>query len=226
VHCGVPAALARKSGFDAEVAMGGEKPRSEVESALDEHVALPALQALEDAGCNREELVGALGLSFLVNESWKGLVDMDLRGFKRAIKHIRDCADTIEQLNRSELIYRLSVEHRDAGFVGLHESPTLPERLRKYANLLDHRRQLFGPKRNFRGHAWKAWIVAIVTEDTGSPHDREVASIIGAILAPQKYPEKAHQAWRLKHQDFIEMMASKLKEQRFERGIPSRVAPL
>jgi len=206
--------------------MGDKKPPSEVESVLDKHVALPALQALEDAGCNREELIGAMGLSFLVNESWKGLVDMNLRGFKRAIKHIRDCADTIEQLNRSELIYRLSIEHRDAGFVGLHESPTLPERLRKYASLLDHRRQLFGPKRNFRGHAWKAWIVAIVTQDTGSPHDPEVASIIAAILDARKYSEKAHQAWRLKHQRVIEMMRRELKVQRFERTVPSRVAPL
>jgi hypothetical protein len=206
--------------------MDSKKTLSEVESVLDEHVALPALQALEDAGCNRGELIGAMGLALLVNESWKGLVGMNLRGFKRAIKHIRDCADTIEQLNRSELIYRLSIDHRDAGFVGLHESPTLPERLRKYANLLDHRRQLFGPKRNFRSHAWKAWIVAIVTEDTGSPHDPEVASIIGAILGAQKYSEKAHQAWRLKYPNFIEMMRTKLKEQRFRRGIPSRVAPL
>jgi hypothetical protein len=206
--------------------MDGKKPLSEVESVLDEHVALPALQALEDAGCNRGELIAAMGLAFLTNESWKGLVGMNLRGFKRAIRHIRDCAGTIEQFNRSELIYRLSIEHRDPGFVGLHESPTLPERLREYAKLLDHRRQLFGPRRNFRGHAWKAWIVAIVTEDTRSPHDPEVASIIAAILNNPKYSEKAHQMWRLKHKDFIEMMKTKLQKRRFEHGLPPGIAPL
>jgi hypothetical protein len=199
--------------------IGGKDSGSRVKEVLDDYATLPDLQALQDAGCNRTEIVVALSLAFLADSSWKQLLGVDLRAFKRAIRNIRICADAIEKLNRSELVYRLSIEHRDTEFVGVHEYPTLPGRLRHYAGLLDHRRHLLGPKRNVRGHAWKAWIVAIVTEDTGHPHDREVASLIAAILKVDKYSEKAHQAWRLKSLDFIEIMRTKLKNQRANRRL-------
>jgi hypothetical protein len=204
------------------------KSASEVEVRLQDHAkALSDLQTLVQHGCNRAELISALEIAFLAaDESWKELVGMNLRAFKTALTQIRSCADMIDRLNRSDLIYRLSIEYLDPLFVGLHEAPTLPERLRDYAGLLDHRRKLFGPRRNIRRHVWKAWIVAIVTEDSPSPHDPEVASIIAAILDDSKYSEKAHQAWRLKHQDFIEVMRTKLKAQRFKRGFPPAAGPL
>lgn len=169
-------------------------------------------------GCNRCDLISTLQLGFLAAESWEELVGMNLRAFKRALGQIKNCAGVIERLNRSELIYRLSVEHRDPLFVGLREPPTLPERVREYAGLLDHRSKLFGPKRSIRAHMWKAWVVATVTEDTGHPHDAEVSSVLAAVLDAPKYSEKAHQAWRLKYRDFIEMMRAKLKEHRRKRA--------
>jgi hypothetical protein len=191
-----------------------KKSLTPVERILRDHVAEPALQALVDAGCNRDELISALGLAFLTNESWKELAGMNLRGFKATIARIRDCAGVVERLNRSDLIYRVSIEQPDPRFVGLHEPPTIPERLRAYANLLDTLPSLYGPKRKIRGHVWKAWVIAIVMTDTKKPHDREVASIMAAVLDDSGYSVGAHQAWRLKHSNVIEMTTKKLLEHR------------
>src|ERR1700730_2017074 len=172
-HPAPPAGLSVNRDATREVAMGTKKPVSQIERILEDNASLPHLQALVDAGCNRNEVVIAMELAFLADESWETLMGMDLRSIKRAHAQIRDCADFIDRLNRSELIYRLSIEHRDPGFVGLHESPTLSERLREYVSLLDDRLRLFGPKRKIRTHVWKAWIVAHVVEDTKKPHDSE-----------------------------------------------------
>lgn len=200
--------------------MGTKKPVSQIERVLEDNASLPHLQALVDAGCDRKELVIAMELAFLADESWETFVGMDLRRFKKEIGQIRTCADVIDRLNRSELIYRLSIEHPDPWFVGIHESPTLPERLRQYANLLDHRRKVFGPKRKIRTHTWKAWIVAHVMEDTKKPHDHEVASLLAAVLDDPEYSDKAHQAWRLKNTDIIEMMIETLREHRRQNTLP------
>jgi hypothetical protein len=194
--------------------MIGKKSLSPVERILRDHAVDSDLQALVRDGCNRDELISALELAFLADESWKENVGMDLRGFKTAIARIRDCAGVIERLNRSELIYRVSIEQPDPRFVGLHEPPTIPERLRAYAKLLDTLPSVYGPKRKIRGHAWKAWVIAIVMADTKKPHDREVASLTAAVLGDAGYSKEAHQAWRLKHSSLIEMMTKKLLEHR------------
>jgi hypothetical protein len=142
--------------------MSGKKIRSDTERALEEHAALPSLQTLVDSGCDRSELISYMEVAFMADDSWKTLVDMNLRAFKGSIKKIRDCAGVIDRLNRSELIYHMSIEAKDARFVGIHESPTLPVRLREYADKLDWLRHVFGPKRNIRLNAWKGWIVAVV----------------------------------------------------------------
>ena len=149
--------------------------------------------------------------------TWKTLVDMNLRAFKGSIKKIRDCAGVIDRLNRSELIYHMSIEAKDARFVGIHESPTLPVRLREYADKLDWLRHVFGPKRNIRLNAWRGWIVAVVMENTEKPHDREVSSLIAAVLNDSQYSESAHRAWRSKHIDVIDAMRKTLKEHRREK---------
>lgn len=160
------------------------------------------------------ELLGGLELAFLADESWKELIGMDLRKFRTAIRQIRNCADDIDQLNRSELIHRVSFEHRDPRFARVHESPTLPDQLREYANLIESLRLVYGPKQKVTMNAWKAWIVAIVTDDTRKNHDREVSSLIAAVLDDSRYSEKAHQAWRLKHRPYVEMMRQKLHQHR------------
>src|ERR1700676_3532140 len=111
----------------------------------------------------------------------------------------------MDRLYRSELIYRLSVEHRHPLFSRIYDTPTLPDQLRGFANAIEHSGGLLGPKRKIRGHAWKARIVAMVIKETRKPHDREVSTLIAAVLDKAKYSEKAHQEWRRKHQDFIEI---------------------
>jgi len=164
-------------------------------------------------------------LAFLAEESWETLVGVDLRSFTAAIAQIRGCAGVIDRINASELIYRVLIEHRDPRFAWLRGSPTISERLREYANTLDFLRRVHGPKRKIRAHAWKAWIVAHVLEDTKRPHDLEVSSLIAAVLDDPKYSEKAHQAWRLKNTDILQMMVETLRERRYRRQNTLAPAP-
>jgi hypothetical protein len=201
--------------------MDGKKIRSDTERALQDHASLPHLQNLVDAGCDRDELLFALELAFLADESWETQLGMKLRDFKVAISHVRHCADTIDRLNRSKLIYRASIEYHLPGFVGLRESPTLAERLREYATMLDWLRRVSGPKRSIGLHAWKAYIVAVVTEGTKKPHDLEVSSLIAAVLDDAKYSLDAHKTWRLKQTDLIEQIREKVHYRRLKRAFLS-----
>jgi hypothetical protein len=187
-----------------EVAMGHNKVLSDLERVLLDHGANPQLESLVTAGCSRAALKAILELSFLTDESWKTLVGTSLRGFKVAIKQIRHCAGLIERLDRSDLMYRVSIELRDPRFAEVHRSPSLPERLREYAKTVDSLTRTFGPKHKVTKHFWKARLVATVLEQTGKAHDPEVSSLIAAVLNDDDYSEKAHQAWRLKHGPLIE----------------------
>ena len=162
-----------------------------------------------------------LELAFWSDESWKQLVGMDLRRFKREIGNIRHCADIIDRLNRSDLVYHVSVEVQLPQFIEVRRLQTLSEQLREYADTLDSLRRVFGPKSRPRLHAWKAWIVAVVTEDTKAPHDREVSALIGAVLDEPKYSEKAHQKWRLDHIDHIKLMRKKVLQRRPKSSLQS-----
>jgi hypothetical protein len=189
---------------------------SAAEQALQSQSALAHLRRLVDAGCNRERLIAQLDLafSFLDDESWQVLVGMDLRRFNGVIREIRSCAAAIDGLCRSQLIYRLSIQHRDPLFVRIYDAPTLPDQLRRFAGAIEHKSKLFGPKRKIREHMWKAGIVAMVIEDTHKAHDSEVSTLIGAVLNNEKYSEKAHQEWRRKHKDFIRIARRQIIENR------------
>jgi hypothetical protein len=192
------------------------RSRSTAEQAFQSQSALKDLNRLVNVGCNRDRLIAQLDLafSFLDEESWEVLVGMDLRRFKGVVREIRSCAAVIDCLCRSELIYRLSIQHRDPMFVTIYDAPTLPDQLRKFAGAIEHKSKLFGPKRNIRKHMWKAGIVAMVIEDTHTPHDAEVSSLIAIVLDDENYSEKAHQEWRRKHQDFIQIARKQIIETR------------
>jgi hypothetical protein len=199
--------------------MRRRKTLSDVGRVLEEHLAYQHLEVLVDAGCDRQQLLIALNLVFLADEeSWETLVGTSLRGFKKAIKEIEACAGLIERLNGTHLMYRVSIEHRDPRFVGIRESPTLPEKLREYAKNLDSLRDPYGPKRKIRAHTWKASIVAIVKESTGKDYDRQVSALIAAVLDNGDYSEKAHQAWRLKHSSAIEIMRGHFRNRCNSKG--------
>jgi hypothetical protein len=188
---------------------------STTEEALQSESALEDLQRLVNAGCNRGQLIAELDLAFLADESWEALVGMDLRRFKAVIKDIRDCAAAMDGLYRSDLIHRLSIEYRHPLFVRIYDRPTLPDQLYVFANAVEHYRELLGPKQKIRGHVWKARIVALVMEDTHKPHDREVSALIQAVSDHlEAYSEKAHQAWRAKHQKLIETMRQQILHRR------------
>lgn len=170
-----------------------------------------------DAGCERSELVFLLELAFWTDESWKQLVGMSLPRFRREINRIRQCADLVDRLDRSELVYHATIEVQPPQFAEILKTSALPQQLRGYADALDSLRTLYGPKLKRRRHAWKASIVAVVMEDTKACHDREVSSLVGAVLSDPEYFEKTHQKWRLDHTDYIERARNELLERRSKR---------
>ncbi len=179
--------------------------RSDVERTLKDHAVDADLEALVDAGCNRNQILDLLQLAFLADESWERQVKkMDLRQFKAAITQIRDCANIIDRLNESTLVRRASTELAIPQFVSLRQSPTLAEQLREYAGKMDLLRAV--PRAKTGMHTWKALIVTVVTKHTKQPHDREVSSLISAVLPKSNYSLAAHVAWRLKHEPTIAMM--------------------
>ena len=176
-----------------------------VEAVLSHQGVLRHLDKLVTAGCKRNELLAFLSMATFADDCWKKLVGTGLRNYRRNIREIENCANLIERLNRSKLLWLLTraTGHADARFAEIHRSPTLPEQLRKYADNLSCLPEVYGPKRKLARHAWKAFIVANVIEVTGTPHDPEVSALIAAVLDDDRYGEKAHQAWRLKHAELI-----------------------
>lgn len=203
--------------------MGSKKSLSDLERVLIDHAADSQVESLVSAGCDRVGLMALLELVFLTDESWKTLAGMDLRAFKAAVKQIKACAGIVERLNCSDLIYRMSVERRDSRFIGVRQPPTLPDRLREYAKAIESLPRIIGPKLKITLHAWKARLVAIVMDQTGKTHDREVSSLIAAVLDNPKYSEKAHQDWRRKHGSIVEN--EKMRE-RARRDRPKTPPPL
>ena len=193
--------------------------RALTERALKLHGVQDDLQDLVNVGCNRLELLATLDLAFLADETWDALVGMDLRQFKAVLSDIRNCALKMDRLYRSELIHRLSIEHRDPKFVRIHDIPTIPDQIRTFADAIEHYGNLLGPKRKIRGHTWKARIVAMVIEDTHKPHDPEVSGLIAAVLNNTKYSEKAHQEWRRKHPDFIRTASEIIRLKAMSKGL-------
>lgn len=194
--------------------MRGNDSFFQVERILIEHSALKQLDSLVSSGCERTWLLAALTLASWMDHSWKSLVGTNLSSFKATIGLLSVCADRIEAIDRSELIHHVTIETRNPKFVVLCEGPTLAMRLREYADHLEVLRSLYGPKRKIRLHAWKSHIVAVVIEDTKRPHDHEVSALIAAVLDDTRYTEKAHQAWRRKHDDFIELQRELVRERR------------
>jgi hypothetical protein len=203
-----------------EVAVDEQEPQSdteEIERVLKDYYVLPDLKALVDDGCDRTRVVALLSLSFLTDESWKALVGMELRQLKTAIEKIKSCADLIDDLNHSELVTRAFDAH-DPSFAEIRQPPTLPDRLNEYAKAIEEQTLNQGPTHKTWLDAWKAQLVAMVLEGTGREHDREVSSIIAAVLRCE-YSEKAHQAWRLERLELIDQERKRL-QQRNSKGIP------
>jgi hypothetical protein len=192
--------------------MGSKRSLSDAERILKENGALPDLQALARFGCNREGLISVLEIAGLADDSWTTRLGrgMDRRKFLSIMEQIRECANLIARLNRSELIHTLSVELRDPWFAALHNRPTLPERLRYYAQSFELLPKVFGPRRRNREDSWKALLVAQVLEDTGRPHDKQVSALIAAVLDLRKYSEQAHGKWRRNHGAQIKKMEKHL----------------
>lgn len=184
-----------------------------VERTIREHTLELDVEKLVRGGFNRNELLSLLETVFsLTSESWGDLLGMSLRSLKKTVKQIMDCADTVALLERSELAYYVSIEL--GADTRLLETPKLSERLRKYANEVQHLMSIFGPTRKVKLNAWKAFVVATVIEHTAEPHDTEVAALISALTGNPRYTTKSHQQWRLGNLHRINMMAAIARKRR------------
>jgi hypothetical protein len=208
-----------------EVAVRGRKSFPKVQDVLKRYGRLEEqLEDLKKAGCDRAQLLTALDLAFLTDESWESLLGMSLKEFKAAIQQIKDCADTIADIENSHLIWWVSLEIRDPSFVATYEAPTLSVRLSDFARELEKLRSFYGPKHKPSLHTWKAHVVAMVIEATKKPHDPEVSALISAVTNNPKYSEKRHGNWRRENQELIELHREKQRERRL-KGIPPPPPP-
>jgi len=105
VHPDLPVALSPHRAATREVALRLGLGFSEVKRRLESYGADRELRALEDLGCNGTDIRILLEIAFLADSSWTRLVHMDLRSLKKSLAEIRRCADLIDRLNCTELVY-------------------------------------------------------------------------------------------------------------------------
>jgi hypothetical protein len=170
-----------------------------VERVLEPAVAAD-LKALCDAGCDREEILWLLkgayaGPAFAPIER---LFGRQGRALTSARESITNCADLIANINQHPFGILVSAT------VWGHDLLQLPARLREYASLIQEGSKAFRHGSHWYLHLTKARLVDHVRAFTGDVRDRQVSSLINAVLQPEAGYSEADQAmWRSRYyQDF------------------------
>jgi hypothetical protein len=158
------------------------------------------LKALCDAGCDREEILWLLagcysGPAFAPITKLLGRGDRALRS---ALQSIRNCADLIANLNQQPFG---AFAHGMASSFSILQ---LPHTLNEYASLIQDATVAFGHGSYWYLHLAKARLVDYVTSVTGGVHDRQVSSLIDAMVHPKGgYSESDQAKWRSRYyEDF------------------------
>jgi len=156
------------------------------------------LQALCDAGCDREEILWLLaGVGDHARPAFASierLFGRQKRALARALQSITQCAELIANIN----------QHPFGGFVHAtvfgQEFLQLPARLREYAWLIQEGSQAFGHGSHWYSHLTKARLVDHVKAFTGDFRDHAVSCLIDAVLEPKAaYSETDQAKWRFRY---------------------------
>jgi len=186
---------------------------SDVELILKKYGAMNDFQKLIRKGVDRTELLRALSWRYLAKATWENLTGTSRQGFMRALRDVRSGADAIDRLARGQLDFHLFAERCVAQGMTPIDTTEIAQLLREYASQLELHSKIYGPKRKWGSHSWKAYVVAIVWESTGQPWDLQVAAIISAVQNGKKaYQVHAHEEWRRKHSELIELQRDFVRE--------------
>jgi hypothetical protein len=127
-----------------------------------------------------------------------------LAGFSRSaritvLKRMRACADDVERLLTLGLSEPLLSPRPDPEFAS--NLSFLPHMLRLYADYVKDvsARSASHPRSHFTRNTSMFFLVCHVKGATGSYKDKEVSSLISAVLNRASYDDTAHKQWRYEH---------------------------
>ena len=154
-------------------------------------------------GCDRTSILE--NLVHLVRDapkidSWRGIVGMEPRHPKSALKRIRNCADKVEQINSQPISHFLLFSVPDNIY---RDFLRIPELLRAYTKALQHCLKHIRPKAGHARLGAQMALVQHVKKKTGSWHDKEVAALISAVLDKDGYIAGNLKSWRSQPQKRI-----------------------
>ena len=157
---------------------------------IEEQSAMGSFQDLCKAGCDHTDLLYLLGTCENRGvQSTVKLTGYDSEELTIKLKMIRECARTLEEINKREL----GLIIQDTRHFKKHDR--LPVVLHEYAGLVEHAARHLGGKTDFYLHVAKGRLIHYVREKTGAYHDKEVAETLAAVL-DSAYSESDHRGWR------------------------------
>jgi hypothetical protein len=180
----------------------------QVKRLLKEHNATIDFSRLIDLGCSEESLLQMLvwiGPYAEREDSQDALTGFDRAKLKTVLQRMRTCADDLDVLLRLGLTETLLTAGPPTD-IEVH-LPHVPLMLRLYANYVQGvigTRELH-PRTHFKRNIGISGLVHYVKQRTGKLHDKEVSSLISAVLNRPKYNDVAHRQWRYKHTDLIQL---------------------
>jgi hypothetical protein len=157
---------------------------------IEEQNAMGCFHKLCKAGCHHTDLLYLLGTCENRGvQSTVKLTGYDSEELTIKLKMIRECAQTLEEINTRE--FGLFIKDRRH----FKQHDRLAVTLRQYAGLVDHAARHLGGKTDFYLHVAKGRLIHYVREKTGAYHDKEVAETLAAVL-DSAYSESDHRGWR------------------------------
>jgi hypothetical protein len=167
-----------------------------IEEHLRDNDASTSLDDLVALGCDRAIIITAL--SRMIDgerpSRWLGLASR--HELETAINKIRKAQETTEQLHPSINAFR----HLTDQWEWLATFPLLPAILNSYAAFLQFHAESEESPRSVE----KELLIAHVWSQTGSPHDKQVATLIASMPGNAGYTTEAHAKWRSRNQNDIE----------------------
>jgi hypothetical protein len=187
-----------------------------LESEIESHMATPALERLIDAGCDRDALLRALGVSCgkpvcFTLDGWftkpgplsiRNLYGLGSRDFTRLKVLLRQSAKAIAEINRTraEFGILLTTPHLKM-FWGI------PNLLWGYVSLLDLAAERLAGGAHYYRNLGKGILTLHVKQRAHRSHDKEVSSLLSAVCNLDGYDANSHRTWKREHKELLDRLS-------------------
>jgi hypothetical protein len=187
---------------------------SALESTILKHEAMPSLQALLSAGCERGTLLCSLGLSCgrpveFIFDGWftepgphslQNLFGLKGREFSKLRDLILEAAQHVDGINRRfEFGVLLTTPH-------LQMFQGIPRLLQGYVSLLDLAAERLAGGTHFYRNMGKGILTLYVKQQTGRFQDQEVSGLLAAV-GNNSYDAVNHRDWRKEHKELLDRLS-------------------